>query len=48
MGISNIIVGFFSAAYGAYVMNTENSVAGFVLMLLGLVDFTAGVMIRCK
>lgn len=48
MGVSNIIVGFFSMAYGAYAMSVKNSVAGLVLVILGFVDFVLGVMIRCK
>lgn len=48
MYIINIIVGMFGMVYGAYRIGSEASVAGFVLMLLGLANFILGVSLQCK
>lgn len=48
MYIINIIVGMFCMGYGAYRIGSEASVAGFVLMLLGLANFILGVSLQCK
>ena len=48
MYISNIIIGLFCMGYGAYQIGSEASVAGFVILLLGLANFILGVTLQCK